>query len=55
MTHGWGHQNTRMEVAKAHPGSNANDLLPGGPGSYEKLSNQSFMTGVPVEVDAMGA
>jgi anaerobic selenocysteine-containing dehydrogenase len=52
MTHGWGHQNTGMKVAKRYPGTNANELLPSGPGSYEKLSNQAFMTGVPVEVEA---
>jgi anaerobic selenocysteine-containing dehydrogenase len=52
MTHGWGHQNTGMTVAKRYPGTNANELLPSGPGSYEKLSNQAFMTGIPVEVEA---
>jgi len=52
MTHGWGHQNTGMTVAKRYPGTNANELLPSGPGSFEKLSNQAFMTGVPVEVEA---
>jgi anaerobic selenocysteine-containing dehydrogenase len=50
MTHGWGHQNTGMRVAKKFAGTNANELLPSGPGSFEKLSNQSFMTGIPVEV-----
>jgi len=52
MTHGWGHQKTGMTVAKRYPGTNANELLPSGPGSYEKLSNQAFMTGIPVEVEA---
>jgi anaerobic selenocysteine-containing dehydrogenase len=52
MTHGWGHQNTGMSVAKKYPGTNANELLPSGPGSYEKLSNQAFMTGIPVKVEA---
>ena len=52
MTHGWGHQNTGMNVAKRYPGTNANELLPSGPGSFEKLSNQAFMTGIPVEVEA---
>ena len=51
MTHGWGHQNTGMSVAKKYPGTNANELLPSGPGSYEKLSNQAFMTGIPVKVE----
>jgi anaerobic selenocysteine-containing dehydrogenase len=51
MTHGWGNGRTPgMRTAERHPGVNANVLLPAGPGSYEPLSNQAFMTGVPVEV-----
>jgi anaerobic selenocysteine-containing dehydrogenase len=51
MTHGWGNQQTPgMRVAQATPGVNANALLPIGPGSFERLSNQAFMTGVPVEL-----
>ncbi|MFT7686178.1 MAG: anaerobic selenocysteine-containing dehydrogenase [Candidatus Azotimanducaceae bacterium] len=52
MTHGWGHDQTRMNVAKAHAGVNANELLPSGIGSFEKISNQAFMTGIPVDVEA---
>lgn len=52
MTHGWGNAGTGMQVASQYPGVNANALLPTGPGSYEKISNQAFMTGIPVEVDA---
>ena len=52
MTHGWGNDKTRMKVAKAHAGVNANELLPSGIGSYEKISNQAFMTGIPVDVEA---
>jgi anaerobic selenocysteine-containing dehydrogenase len=51
MTHGWGHQKTGMQIAKKYPGVNANELLPSGPGTYEKLSNQSFMTGIPVNIE----
>ena len=54
MTHGWGHARTGMSVAKKHPGVNANALLPSGPGSFEPLSNQAHMTGIPVEVSAAG-
>jgi anaerobic selenocysteine-containing dehydrogenase len=50
MTHGWGNDKTHMQVAKQYAGVNANDLLPSGPGSYEKLSNQTFMIGIPVSV-----
>ncbi len=51
MTHGWGNARTSgLRVARSHPGVNVNALLPSGPGSYEKLSNQAFMTGIPVEI-----
>jgi anaerobic selenocysteine-containing dehydrogenase len=52
MTHGWGHDKTRMNTAKAYAGVNVNELLPSGIGSYEKISNQAFMTGIPVNVEA---
>jgi anaerobic selenocysteine-containing dehydrogenase len=51
MTHGWGHRgNRRLSVAANHPGTNVNAILPTGPGSYDPLSNMSFMTGIPVAV-----
>lgn len=51
MSHGWGHADAPgMRVAQRHPGSNANALLPSGPGSFEPASNQAFMTGIPVRV-----
>ena len=54
MVHGWGHAvSPRMRVAAANPGSNPNALLPVGPGSFEPLSSQAHMTGVPVRVRAM--
>jgi len=54
MTHGWGNQQTPgMRVAHATPGVNANALLPVGPESFEPLSSQAFMTGVPVELGAL--
>ena len=54
MTHGWGNaRSPGMSVALAHPGVNVNALLPTGPGSFEPLSNQAFMTGIPVEVIAL--
>ena len=42
-----------MKVAGQYRGSNANSLLPSGVGSYEKFSNQAFMTGVPIDVEAV--
>jgi len=53
MTHGWGHANNpRLRLAHNHPGTNVNVLLPTGAGSYDPLSNMSFMTGIPVTVRA---
>jgi anaerobic selenocysteine-containing dehydrogenase len=53
LTHGWGNQRTPgMRVAQRTPGVNANALLPLGPDSFEPLSSQAFMTGVPVEMEA---
>jgi len=51
MTHGWGHgASPALQVASNHPGVNVNALLPSGVGSFEPLSNQAHMTGIPVEV-----
>ncbi len=52
MVHGWGHAaSPRMRVAHADPGVNPNVVLPSGPGSYEPLSSQAHMTGIPVTVE----
>jgi hypothetical protein len=40
-----------MRTAQRTPGVNANQLLPIGPGSFEPLSSQAHMTGVPVHVE----
>ena len=54
MSHGWGQKhNPGMSVAQAAPGVNTNALLPSGLGSFERLSNQAHMTGIPVEVEAL--
>ncbi len=54
MTHGWGNRRTPgLRVASRYPGSNVNALLPTGPGSFEKLSNQAHMTGIPVRIRPM--
>ncbi len=53
LTHGWGNSRTPgMRVAQKTPGVNPNALLPSGPGSFEPLSSQAFMTGIPVELAA---
>lgn len=54
MSHGWGNDQTSgMTRAQARPGVNCNVLLPSGAGSFEPLSSQAHMTGVPVEVAAI--
>lgn len=51
MSHGWGQSRTPgMRVAQRFPGVNVNVLLPSGPGSFDPLSNQAYMTGIPVEL-----
>jgi anaerobic selenocysteine-containing dehydrogenase len=56
LAHGGGHQQAPgLRVAQRAPGVNPNALLPTGPGSFERLSNQAFMTGVPVELAAPDA
>lgn len=51
MSHGWGQAQTPgMRTAQDFPGVNVNALLPSGPGSYDPLSNQAYMTGIPVEL-----
>ena len=52
LSHGYGHQQAPgMSKAHALPGVNTNRLMPTGPGSYDKLSNMSHLTGVPVAVE----
>ncbi len=54
LTHGWGNRgSTGMSFAARTPGVNANALLPSGLDSFEPLSSQAFMTGIPVEVEAL--
>jgi len=53
-THGWGHTGAAgMRLADARPGVNVNALLASGPGSFDPLSNMAWMTGIPVEVEAV--
>ena len=53
MAHGWGNGATSgMPRAQSRPGVNCNVLLPIGAGSFEPLSSQAHMTGIPVEVSA---
>ena len=52
LPHGAGNARTRaLRFASEQPGANANRLLPSGPGSFEPLSGQAFMTGVPIAIE----
>lgn len=56
IAHGWGHQaSPGMRVAQASPGVNCNRLLPTGAGSFDPLSGQAHMTGIPVVLEASRA
>ena len=51
MPHGGGNAKTpALRFASEKPGANANALLPSGPGSFEPISCQAFMTGIPIEI-----
>ncbi|MDY7101788.1 MAG: molybdopterin-dependent oxidoreductase [Actinomycetota bacterium] len=52
IEHGWGRQ-SGMRLAADKPGVNMNRLLPSGPGSFDPLSNQAWMTGIPVTLEAL--
>ncbi|MBW2314961.1 MAG: molybdopterin-dependent oxidoreductase [Deltaproteobacteria bacterium] len=55
ITHGWGNASTSgMRFAQKTPGANPNILLPIGRESFEPLSSQAFMTGIPVELEPCG-
>ncbi len=52
LPHGGGNARTpALTFASEEPGANANRLLPSGPGSFEPISGQAFMTGIPIEVE----
>lgn len=55
MPHGWGQgQTSGMRVAQRTAGANCNRLLPTGADSFEPVSGQAHMTGIPVDVRAAG-
>ena len=49
MEHGWGLQ-PGLRHSRSAPGVNVNALMPHGPASFEALSNQQQLTGIPVTV-----
>ncbi len=51
LAHGGGHRGASgLSAASSVGGANPNAVLPIGPGSFEPLSSQSHMTGIPVTV-----
>ncbi|MEM1248320.1 MAG: molybdopterin-dependent oxidoreductase [Acidobacteriota bacterium] len=56
VPHGWGNARTPgMRVAQKYAGANVNRLLPSGPGSFEPLSSQAHMTGIPVDLQPVSS
>lgn len=54
VPHGWGHKGTgRWQLANRAGGANVNQLTSSHPDDLEALAGMSWLTGVPVEVDAV--
>ena len=54
LEHGWGLQPS-LRLSLARPGVNVNRVMPHGEDSFDELSNQQFLTGVPVTVAPVAA
>jgi formate dehydrogenase len=50
LPHGWGHQHSKLSVAKKAKGVNVNILAADGPENLEKVSGMAHLTGIPVDV-----
>lgn len=50
LPHGWGHQSSLMQVAKATSGVNVNILAADGPEAIEKISGMAHLTGFDVTI-----
>ena len=50
LPHGWGHQDSKMGVARKTTGVNVNLLAPDGPNKLEKVSGMAHLTGFLVSV-----
>lgn len=56
VVHGWGHAGAPgMSEARRAAGTNINRLLPIGPGSFDPLSSQAKMTGIPVTAKSLAS
>ncbi len=50
LPHGWGHQSSKLSVAKKTKGVNVNILAASGPDKIEQISGMAHLTGIPVEI-----
>ncbi|MDX2302725.1 MAG: molybdopterin-dependent oxidoreductase [Microscillaceae bacterium] len=50
LPHGWGHQSSRLSIAKKTQGVNVNILAADGPDKIDKISGMAHLTGIPVEI-----
>lgn len=50
VPHGWGHASSGHPRARALPGANVNDVVPGGPAHMDPVSGQAVMLAHAVEV-----
>jgi anaerobic selenocysteine-containing dehydrogenase len=56
MSHGFGNEHASgMPVAQAMPGVNVNALSPTGAGSFDPIGGMGHLTGIPVDVVALGS
>ena len=54
VPHGWGHETTGPRRARALPGANVNDVIPGGAAHMDPVSGQAVMLAHEVEVTVVG-
>ncbi|MCB0640253.1 MAG: hypothetical protein KDC44_01375, partial [Phaeodactylibacter sp.] len=52
LPHGWGHQSSKLSVAKNTKGVNVNILAGDGPEALEAVSGMARLTGIPVDIQA---
>ena len=50
LPHGWGHQSTKMSVAKKTGGVNVNILAADGPDNIDPVSGMALLTGISVSI-----
>ena len=51
LPHGWGHQESGLQVARKTTGVNVNILAPSGPANIDPVSGMALLTGIYVEIE----